>query len=165
MSTSKRAGVSRKRTVVDNKGECNETTEDNETVAPTGKGRPKRATKARGVIKIEVEHEGEDEDTEEVSKYFASQEEKAEVKIEVKSPVTSPTKKKKAEPVVVEPPANWKALLENIKIMRSSKTAVVDRMGCERTADTTQELKVVKLWEIKFFKCSEESVWGIGILT
>lgn len=156
MSTSKRAGVSRKRT--DNKGECNETTEDNETVAPTG--RPKRATKARGVIKIEVEHDGEDEDTGEVSKYFASQEEKAEVKIEVKSPVTSPTKKKKAEPVVVEPPANWKALLENIKIMRSSKTAVVDRMGCERTADTTQELKVLKLWKMQIFKCDEESVWG-----
>ena len=42
------------------------------------------------------------------------------------------------DPATLKPvwyPNNWQTLLENIKIMRSDKSAVVDSQGCERTAD------------------------------
>ncbi|CAL8142627.1 unnamed protein product [Orchesella dallaii] len=57
---------------------------------------------------------------------------------------TTPAKNKrsKREPLKVEPPSNWQKVLENIKIMRSTKTAAVDTMGCERTADLTVDPKI-----------------------
>ena len=39
-------------------------------------------------------------------------------------------------------PQNWQQLLNNIKEMRSDKTAVVDSQGCERTADPNETQEV-----------------------
>lgn len=44
-------------------------------------------------------------------------------------------------------PNNWQILLENIKSMRSDRSAVVDTQGCERTADTKETPSVM------FFYC------------
>jgi len=61
---------------------------------------------------------------------------------EIPDVATTPTKRPKPVPVKIEPPSNWQEILDNIRTMRSTKTAAVDTMGCERTADLTVEPKV-----------------------
>ncbi|ODM97790.1 Endonuclease III-like protein 1 [Orchesella cincta] len=126
----------------------------------------KKATKSRKPVKIEFEadtnaealesvavpsNRGEDaasvksentDDLKESSEILKSEEITADNSSDTAT--TTPTKKKKTKPVPVkvEPPSNWKTILENIRTMRSTKTAAVDTMGCERTADLTMEPKV-----------------------
>lgn len=84
--------------------------------------------KRRQAIKIELEQESGE----------------VEVCAEKESPIKSlsPRKKVPKEETTVESPKNWKTILENIQAMRSTKTAAVDTMGCERTADLQQTPKV-----------------------
>ena len=71
------------------------------------------------------------------------------IKIEEDSNQTEEKKMKidlEQDPATLKPvwyPNNWQTLLENIKSMRSDKSAVVDSQGCERTADP-EEIPSVK---------------------
>lgn len=147
-----------------NVGEVKVEVEDESNV--TVKERKGRGTRSKPAIKIEVEPEEEDNGE---SKYFSKVEEKVSVVKEEKRDESfedvsleankltksksksspSPSKKVKRENVKVEPPENWVQMLENIKVMRSDKTAAVDTMGCERTADLKQEPQVLSSYKIK----------------
>ena len=90
---------------------------------------------------VSVKTEPEEEVSDSPSNLEVEDEGKVKPKLK-KSPGKSPSKK--APPVSLPPPPNWEEIFENIKKMRSGRTAVVDTMGCERTADLKQEPKVTQ---------------------
>ena len=74
------------------------------------------------------------------------------IKIEEESKEIEEKKIRLEEDATIKPlwqPENWQTVLENIKSMRSDKSAVVDAQGCERTADP-KEIPSVKFYWCRF---------------
>eukprot|EP00794_Sanderia_malayensis_P009351 gene9349-10336_t len=65
-------------------------------------------------------------------------------KIKSKSIKTVSPKKEKTDGDVFWEPANWRDLLEKIKLMRINEDAPVDSQGCERTADENESPEVIR---------------------